>query len=136
MCYPTKKLRLYGLIGPREYFAFDPHAKRVWPKSIKTRLLGWQYNKDGQAVPILPDERGWLWSNVLESWFVPDDLQLRLHDRSGQMRLTATEAAARDVAALKTQLQQTNQRLSQQEQRLADMQRLMEEMRRRLDEQA
>jgi hypothetical protein len=87
-----KKPRSYGLIGVKEYFAYDPHEPQIYPKKIGKRLLGWRYGENKQPVAIEPDERGRLWSEVLESWLMPDGAYLRLYDRDGQMRLTWAEA--------------------------------------------
>jgi Uma2 family endonuclease len=43
----------------REYFCFDPDTGD---------LLGWRLNERGRYRVIKPDERGWLWSEELESW--------------------------------------------------------------------
>ncbi len=89
-----KKPRLYGLIGVKEYFAYDPNPTPLWPKRIGTRLLGWRYNDQGQAEAIRANSAGRLWSAVLESWLEPDGLYLRLYDAQGQKLLTAEEAEA------------------------------------------
>jgi Uma2 family endonuclease len=89
----NKKPRSYGLVGVKEYFAYDPHEPPVYPKTVGKRLLGWRYDEDKQPVALEADERGWLWSEVLESWLAEDGLYLRLYDRDGNRRLTGQEAA-------------------------------------------
>ncbi len=78
----------YGLLGVREYFAYDPI--HLW-QGATTQLRGWRYS-NGLAQEIPPDQRGWLWSIELDSWVVPDDVYFRLYDRQGNRRLTAEEA--------------------------------------------
>jgi Uma2 family endonuclease len=90
----------YGRLGVKEYFAYDPNDPRIWSETYQeTRLLGWRYT-DGQPVELQPNERGWLWSNELESWLVPDGVYLRLYDSQGQLRLTRADAEqlAREAA--------------------------------------
>jgi Uma2 family endonuclease len=90
---------LYGRMGVREYFAYDPNTPPVWrggprPRQrVAQRLLGWRYAEAGVPLPLVPDERGWLWSEALESWLRPDGRLLRLCDQAGALRLTAAEAA-------------------------------------------
>ncbi|MDQ2731793.1 MAG: Uma2 family endonuclease [Armatimonadota bacterium] len=85
----NKKPDKYARWGIREYFFYDPLQSRPSPRQA---LLGWR-NYAGQAEEIQPNERGWLWSEELESWLVPDGLMLRLYDRIEQQRPTAEEAA-------------------------------------------
>lgn len=87
-----RKLKLYGLIGVREYFAYDPNTPRVWPKRLPERLLGWKYDVSGQPYKIKADGQGRLWSEVLESYLVADGPFLRILDRNGNVRLTKAEA--------------------------------------------
>ena len=89
---PDKKPRSYGLMGVKEYFAYDPNEPRIYPKRIGKRLLGWRYGTDKQAVTIKPDEQGRMWSEELESWLVADGGYLRLYDGNGAMRLTKGES--------------------------------------------
>ncbi len=89
---PEGKPRVYGLIGVREYFAYDPSLEQLWLERSSSRLLGWRYDAQRVAQPIEPDERGRLWSEVLESWLVEDGAYLRLYDRAGHLRRTASEA--------------------------------------------
>jgi Uma2 family endonuclease len=141
---PDKKPRLYGLIGVKEYFSYDPNNPRVWPKSYTSRLLGWCYDEKGIAHPILPNEGGWLWSEVLESWLVPDGSYLRLYDREGNIRLTEAEAEAkarqeeaearrREAKAHQAEVlarQDEAKARKEAEQKIAELQRQLEELRR------
>jgi Uma2 family endonuclease len=78
----------YARIGVREYFHYDPEDERLNPPPP---LHGWRTEK-GVAVPMELTEQGWLWSEELESWLVPDGLFLRLYDPLGQQRPTEAEA--------------------------------------------
>jgi Uma2 family endonuclease len=120
-----KKPRLYGLVGVREYFAYDPNRPRVWPRRYNTRLLGCRYSEDGIPQAIVPDERGRLWSEVLESWLVPDGRYLRLYDREGNLRLTEAEEES------KARQEESKARRAA-EQQVAELQRQLEELRRQM----
>ncbi len=88
----------YGLLGVKEYFAYDTAG--VW-QNAKIQLRGWRY-KNGIAEEMELDERGWLWSEELESWLVPDGRYLRLLDRELNLRLTGEAAALeREYSALR-----------------------------------
>lgn len=52
---PERKVRLYGLIGAQEYFAYDPNHNRAWPDNIPERLLGWRYDEEHKPTEIKPD---------------------------------------------------------------------------------
>ena len=95
-----KKPREYGLMGVKEYYAYDPNQPRLWKdQKIGPRLLGWRYGEDKQAQRIEPDERGWLWSEELQSWVGEDGVYLRIYDQKGELRLTQAEDAERREAA-------------------------------------
>lgn len=85
----------YLQMGVKEYFAYDPNLrplgreKRKW---LGVRLKGWRYTNH-QLEELKLDERGWLWSNELDSWLVPDGAFLRLYTPDGVQRLTKDEAA-------------------------------------------
>ena len=55
-------------------------------------------------VDMVANPAGWLWSEHLESWLVPDQAFLRLYDRHHQLRLTGEEAQAQRVEALAEKL--------------------------------
>ena len=97
----SDKPSVYGRIGVKEYWAYDPNDPAVWPNvnGNGRRLMGWRYDAVGQPQPIVPDERGWYWSELLESWLVEDGELLRLYDRAGQPRLEGKAAAALERAA-------------------------------------
>jgi Uma2 family endonuclease len=82
----------YASMGVQEYFAYDPHEPPI-SQATARRLSGWRLDtKRKEMVELIPDARGWLWSEQLESWLVPDGIHLRLYDREHQMRLTTVEA--------------------------------------------
>ena len=86
-----EKPEIYARMGVREYVYFDgrPRRPRRSPK-----LKVWR-NQDRKAVELPSNGRGWVWSEELESWLVPDRKLLRLYDRSSQRRLTGEEAERR-----------------------------------------
>jgi Uma2 family endonuclease len=86
-----EKVVLYGQMGVKEYFAYDPDSPRTWVGRPE-RLLGWRY-ADGQPQELAPDQRGWLWSEEIESWLVPDGQNLWLYTAEGQARPSESEAA-------------------------------------------
>jgi Uma2 family endonuclease len=104
---------LYGQMGAREYFAYDPNDPPVWRagnrQRLGRRLLGWRYDEAGLPQPQAPDEQGRLWSEALDSWLSPDEELLRLYDSAGALRLTADEAAAAEAEAAVAQARSTVQ---------------------------
>lgn len=92
---PHDKPDIYGRIGVKEYFAYDPFEPQVWQNFDGLRLLGWRY-ENGEAQPIEPEtqgiHRGRLYSRELASWLEADGLLLRLYDQQGKRRLTGQEA--------------------------------------------
>jgi Uma2 family endonuclease len=78
----------YAAMGVQEYFLYDPNEPPLW--RMGSRLMGWQVQGDLRELEV--DEQGRLWSEQLESFFVPDGEFLRLYDRDGHRRLTKEEA--------------------------------------------
>jgi Uma2 family endonuclease len=92
----------YASMGVQEYFAYDPLEPPI--RRGAPRLMGWRLDAQRrEMVEMLPNSEGWLWSEQLESWLVPDGAYLRLYDRDHQLRLTGEEAQAQraDVLAEK-----------------------------------
>jgi Uma2 family endonuclease len=108
-----RKPAIFGRMGVKEYFAYDPHEPPVWSGTNDRRLLGWRY-QNGEPVEILADEQGRLWSEELNSWLKADGNYLRLYDRENHLRLTESEA--------KEIVIQTNQ------QRIAELERQLREL--------
>ena len=77
----------YAKIGVKEYYSYDPRPEC----SEEKRLRGW-INHNGQSYEAKKDERGWIWSEELESWLAPGGVTLQLYDRELNLRLTEAEA--------------------------------------------
>lgn len=103
------KPELYRRAGVKEYVAYDPQEPQLWPDS-STRLRGWRYI-DGRMEEMTLDPRGWLWSQELDSWLVPDGAYLRLYDRTLQRRLTRAEAADQQAQAERVAKEATQDQL-------------------------
>jgi hypothetical protein len=89
-----KKSALYGPMGVLEYFVYDPNTPPCW-KDTPRRLFGWRWDPTRHKMrKIRSNKQGWLWSQQLNSWLVPDDGYLRLYDRHHQLHLTGEEAQA------------------------------------------
>jgi Uma2 family endonuclease len=89
-----EKPDLYAHLGVHEYFAYDPTPSPLAP-ATRERLFGWRRDRlSGRLTPLRPNEDGFLWSEELASFLVPDEQLLRLADRNRQLRLTEAEAQA------------------------------------------
>ena len=94
----------YASMGVQEYFAYDPLEPPI-RRGGAPRLMGWRLDSQrGEMVEIVANREGWLWSEQLESWLVPDGAYLRLYDRGHQMRLTGEEAQAQRAELLADKL--------------------------------
>ncbi len=102
------KLQHYGLLGVREYIAYDPG--NFW--QLEINLKGWRY-ENGLPQEIEPNEYGWLWSNELESWFIAEGSYLRICDKDGNPRPTVEEAALEQAEADRRTLQELLEKLRQ-----------------------
>jgi Uma2 family endonuclease len=80
----------YAAFGVHEYYVYDPNDLAYFP-SEHGRLRGWRLQGD-TMIERTKDANGRLWSEELASWLVEDGALLRLYDRQGILRLTATEA--------------------------------------------
>ena len=90
----------YASMGVQEYFAYDPNEPQV-RRGNAPRLVGWRFDPQRRAmVEMAANAEGWLWSEQLESWLVPDQAYLRLYDRQYQLRLTREEALAEKLRSL------------------------------------
>lgn len=79
----------YAALGAREYYAYDPNEPAYFPDG--QTLRAW-HMVDGAPVAQQPDAQGRVWSDVLQSYLVPDGAYLRLSDATGQRRLTQSQA--------------------------------------------
>ena len=92
------KPETYARMGVQEYFAYDPNDPPLRRSTRLRRLRGWRLDTQlKEMVEIPANEAGWLWSEHLESWLVPDHIYLRLYDREHKMRLTGEEAQTRQA---------------------------------------
>jgi Uma2 family endonuclease len=114
----------YASMGVLEYFAYDPTEPPLSPATA-ARLWGWRLDaRRNIMVELSPNSSGWLWSEQLESWLVPDQTYLRLYDRSHQLRLTGEEAKDRlaEEARLKARLANERAELANEQAELANEQ--------------
>lgn len=118
---------IYADMGVREFFAYDPHEPPLH-RETAGRLFGWRLDvRSGRMVAMTFSKEGWLWSEQLNSWLVPEGIHLRLYDREGRVRLTGEEAQTllAEVAA---------ERASSAEERVAELAEQAEEARRAEEE--
>jgi Uma2 family endonuclease len=71
------KRRIYGRVGVQEYIVFDPTGE-----FLGAPLRAWHTTKQG-FVSWRPDQDARLHSEVLDLWFKPEGLLLRVFDRDG-----------------------------------------------------
>jgi Uma2 family endonuclease len=94
----TKKDIYEKVFRTPDYFCYDPD---------KQRLLGWRLNKRRRYSALVPNERGWLWSEELGLWigtwtgkYQGDEATwLRFYDAEFQLVLTAAEAEQQTAEA-------------------------------------
>jgi Uma2 family endonuclease len=87
----TKKDIYEKVFRTPDYFCYEPD---------KQRLLGWRLNKRRRYEPLVPNERGWLWSEELGLWigawtgkYQGDEATwLRFYDAEFRLVPTAAEA--------------------------------------------
>jgi len=77
----VEKLRLYGTLGIREYFLFDPLREYIEQGLIGFRL------EDDHYVPRTPDAEGRLVSEELGVWLTAEDRIVRVIDRQTGWRI-------------------------------------------------
>jgi Uma2 family endonuclease len=94
------KRRIYGRVGVQEYIVFDPTGE-----FLGGRLRAWHATEQG-FVSWRADQNGRLYSKVLDLWFKPEGLLLRVFDRDGAPVPTLDEQELR---------------LSEQQQRIAEL---------------
>jgi Uma2 family endonuclease len=134
-------LLLYSKVfRTREYYWYDEGSGEL----VGYRLQGDDY------VPIVPSERGWLWSEVLGVWLGVSDLPyqgwryrwLRYYDAEGRLVPTGEEAERARAEAERQRAEQAEQRAArerlrrEQERQRAEAERILREQERLLREQA
>ncbi len=95
---PSQKPNRYREWGVLEYYAYDPRPRKRKLKNPKPRLYGWRM-VSGKYEALKADETGRMWSEQLDSWLVPDEEWMWLHDRDGNRRLTEAEARQLETEA-------------------------------------
>ena len=122
----TEKKELYEkTFRTAEYYIYDPQANRLdgW------RLIGAHYQK------AQPNDRGWLWSNVLQLWignWVGEFQRIqatwpRFYDKSWQLVLHPKEAAQEEAEIARQQAQAAQQRVEQAEAEIARLKAVLAE---------
>jgi Uma2 family endonuclease len=103
---------LYAHVGIEEYYAYDPHMPPLARSRRRgQRLFGWHRERTtGQMRALEHKPDGSLWSPRLESFLVPDGAYLRLYDRSGNMRLTKSEAETERAEQAMQRIKEESQR--------------------------
>lgn len=113
------KINEYRLLGVNEYFAYDPYTPALWAIN-GVHLRGWRYI-GGQAQELTLDARGWMRSEELDGWLVPDGKFLRLYNNQGHRYLSQGE-------------EEHQARLQEHQARLQERQARIQEHRARLQE--
>ncbi len=80
-------------------------------------------------VAMTLSKEGWLWSEQLDSWLVPDGSYLRLYDREGQIRLTGEEAQTILAEIAAERAAEANERAAEADERAARLAEQLEEAR-------
>ncbi|HLI05863.1 MAG TPA: Uma2 family endonuclease [Ktedonobacteraceae bacterium] len=124
-----EKPEKYASLGVQEYFAYDPNEPPI-NRATARRLFGWRLDtKRREMIEMFPNADGWLWSEQLGSWLVPDGDYLRLYDREHRLRLTEAQAEALLRA-------QAAERAREEARRAEEQARQAEEARRQAAEEA
>jgi Uma2 family endonuclease len=134
----VKKSLYERIFRTRNYFIFDPFD----PDSLE----GW-FLEQGQYQPLQPNERGWLWCDVLQLWLGTWEGAidrepasgtchwLRFYDRQGNLVPFPEEAAQQEVEQERQRTEQERQRTEQAQQQ-AEQERQRAEQERQRAEQA
>ncbi len=116
----TEKKQLYEQVfGTEEYFWYDP---------LTRELAGFELVR-GRCEPKQPNEKGWLWSEVLEAWLGVWEGEyqrrqmawLRMYDKEGNLVPTPAEAAQQEAERARLRAEVERQRAERAE---AELQRL------------
>jgi Uma2 family endonuclease len=129
---PTK----YASMGVQEYFAYDPYEPPI-RRGTTARLYGWRLDAQrGEMVAMTPNAAGWLWSDQLQCWLVPDQTYLRLYDRHHQLCLTGEEAQAMLAEEAIERAEEEAERAEEEARRAEEEARRAQEATRRAEEEA
>lgn len=114
----TVKKHLYErTFKTADYFVYDPYDPRS--------LQGWHLGEDQRYHPLVPNDRGWLWSAALELWLGPwqgeihreSALWLRFYDPDGNLVLLDSEAAQQQAEQAQQAAEQAQQQAERERQR-------------------
>lgn len=150
--YPTV---IFELLSPSTEQTDLTHKKALYEKVFCTeeyyciapdveRLLGWRLTPNRGYVPILPDERGWLWSAELGLWLGPwpgsymavEQTWARFYHPDGSLVLLPDEAAQRRADAASRRADDLAARANAERQRADAERRLADAANRRADDLA
>ena len=100
-----------------DYFVFDPFDANS--------LQGWHLDANQRYLPLVRDERGWLWCQRLNLWLGTwsgeidreTAVWLRFYDRQGNLVPLPEEAAQQRAEQAQQQLEAAQQRVEQESQR-------------------
>jgi Uma2 family endonuclease len=134
-----EKIGRYGHLGVHEYFTYDPYVPPYWGINNQ-RLRGWRY-MEGQIIPLEANSNGWIWSEELEAFLVPNVKFLRLYTANGQRYLSRAETertnrlaerASRKIA--EQNAQEAAARVESERQARLEAEQLVRELRAQLDD--
>ncbi len=124
----------YASMGVQEYFAYDPYEPPI-SRATARRLSGYRLDaRRREMIEIQPDAMGWMWSEQLRCWLVPDGTYLRIYDRERRLCLTEAQAQALRAAAEARQAQRARQAEEEARKRAEEEARRAEEEARRAEE--
>jgi Uma2 family endonuclease len=115
----TKKAIYEKTFKTRNYFIYDPDEER---------LEGWQL-KNGRYEDLVPNERGWLWSEELQAWLgtwkglyrrSTPGVWLRLFDADGRLILTFDEKSQQFAQEEQQRAVEADQRAVEADQRAVE----------------
>lgn len=87
------KPNIYGRIGVKEYFSYDPNTPQLWTGAFRgLRLVGWRYENE-QPIRIESNERGWLRSETLNGYVSAFGKRMHIRDLDGNILQVGEEAA-------------------------------------------
>ena len=109
----TKKLIYQNTFRTPDYFWFDPENLEFQGFSLL----------NGKYVELVPNDRGWLWSEQLGLFLGIHEQKLRYFTKSGELALSPEEARVRalaQVAEAEQQVAEAEQQVAEAEQQVAE----------------